>query len=85
MANTTEEEIVICTDCALIIANDDDSGAADGEHTRSELSKRWAGYWLVVTSDIPGTGPMQARFGGDCEGCGAEDSATHNAVAEPIV
>jgi hypothetical protein len=79
MTNTTEEtEIEICTDCAMICANDDDSGCEDPESTRRELMERWFGYRIVVTC---GDDCTQEFSWSECEGCGADPGNRHTAVA----
>ena len=81
MTNTIEVELVLCGDCAMIIANDDDSGSAEPEVVRAALAERWSGHRLVVlwiSDEVNGIGSFE---GDECDGCGRITTIVGEGVA----
>lgn len=78
MTNTEEIELELCFDCALIIANDDDSGVEDPEAHREAIAGRWGdgAYRLVVTE-------CEFFSHSRCDGCGGPPGDRIRGVALP--
>lgn len=56
--------VTVCIDCALIIANDDDSGVIDPVGHRAQMSERMMrGTWVIGTTGDP----ISAE---PCDACG---------------
>lgn len=65
----------ICTDCLMIVANDDDSGIPNPTAHRAAMAREsWEGYAL-----LPGDGSSSFSWS-RCDGCGEQISGDRHAA-----
>jgi len=82
MAHIVDDEIYCCTDCLMIIANDDASGMDEETEARCRtgidaMHKR--GYWLICNNQDPGN---ESEFSWSaCEICGSRLGGNRHRLA----
>ncbi len=75
MSSLESVTAVMCVDCALILANDDDSGMTESEGLahRDRMSSHIYTYWIGVRLDTFVVGDAGAHFSSHpCEICGEQ-------------